>query len=34
IDLSYDHRAINGADAAKFCKHYATVIADPRQLMI
>ncbi|MBM1220764.1 2-oxo acid dehydrogenase subunit E2, partial [Ponticoccus sp. SC2-23] len=34
IDLSYDHRAINGADAAKFCKHYATVIKEPRGLII
>lgn len=34
LSLSYDHRAINGADAARFCVHYAGLIADPRGLMI
>ena len=34
LNLSYDHRAINGADAARFCAHYAGLIADPRRLMI
>lgn len=34
LDLSYDHRVINGADAARFLSHYADLIADPRNLMI
>jgi pyruvate/2-oxoglutarate dehydrogenase complex dihydrolipoamide acyltransferase (E2) component len=34
IDLSYDHRALNGADAARFVTHYAHLIADPRRLLI
>ncbi len=34
IDLSYDHRVLNGADAARFVTHYARLIADPRRLMI
>lgn len=34
LDLSYDHRVINGADAARFLVHYAGLLADPRRLMI
>jgi pyruvate/2-oxoglutarate dehydrogenase complex dihydrolipoamide acyltransferase (E2) component len=34
LDLSYDHRVINGADAARFLARYATLIADPRRLLI
>jgi len=34
LDLSYDHRVINGADAARFMAHYCTLIADPRHMMI
>jgi pyruvate dehydrogenase E2 component (dihydrolipoamide acetyltransferase) len=34
LDLSYDHRVINGADAARFLSHYADLITDPRNLMI
>jgi pyruvate dehydrogenase E2 component (dihydrolipoamide acetyltransferase) len=34
LDLSYDHRALNGADAARFLTHYASLIADPRRLLI
>jgi pyruvate/2-oxoglutarate dehydrogenase complex dihydrolipoamide acyltransferase (E2) component len=34
LDLSYDHRVINGADAARFLKHYADLLADPRRLLI
>ncbi|MFN3147362.1 MAG: 2-oxo acid dehydrogenase subunit E2 [Paracoccaceae bacterium] len=34
LDLSYDHRVINGADAARFLVHYARLLADPRRLMI
>ncbi len=34
LDLSYDHRVINGADAARFMAHYVGLIADPRNLLI
>lgn len=34
LDLSYDHRVINGADAARFCARYAALIAEPRRIMI
>jgi pyruvate dehydrogenase E2 component (dihydrolipoamide acetyltransferase) len=33
LDLSYDHRVINGADAARFLAHYARLIADPRRML-
>ena len=34
LDLSYDHRVINGADAARFLANYANIIAEPRMMMI
>ena len=34
LDLSYDHRVINGADAARFLAHYARLLADPRRLLL
>lgn len=34
LDLSYDHRVINGADAARFVVHFAGLIADPRRLVL
>jgi pyruvate dehydrogenase E2 component (dihydrolipoamide acetyltransferase) len=34
LDLSYDHRVINGADAARFLSHYAKLIGDPRFLLL
>jgi pyruvate dehydrogenase E2 component (dihydrolipoamide acetyltransferase) len=34
LDLSYDHRVINGADAARFLAHYAGLIGDPRNMLI
>ncbi len=34
LDLSYDHRVINGADAARFTAHLAGLLADPRRMMI
>lgn len=34
LDLSYDHRVINGADAARFLAHYAGLIGDPRKMLI
>ncbi|AMM85953.1 2-oxo acid dehydrogenase subunit E2 [Martelella sp. AD-3] len=33
LDLSYDHRVINGADAARFLCHYARLLADPRRML-
>jgi len=33
LSLSYDHRIINGADAAKFCVRLAEVLADPEALV-
>jgi pyruvate dehydrogenase E2 component (dihydrolipoamide acetyltransferase) len=34
LDLSYDHRVINGADAARFLSHYAGLISDPRRMLV
>ena len=34
LNLSYDHRAINGADAAKFCACYKSLLEDPRKMLI
>jgi len=34
LDLSYDHRVVNGADAARFLLRYTNLLADPRRLMI
>jgi pyruvate/2-oxoglutarate dehydrogenase complex dihydrolipoamide acyltransferase (E2) component len=34
LDLSYDHRVTNGAEAARFVTHLAGLIADPRRIMI
>ena len=34
LDLSYDHRVINGADAARFLARYAALVADPRHMLI
>lgn len=33
ISLSYDHRVINGADAARFCRYYAEQLSNPDQLI-
>ncbi len=32
LSLSYDHRVINGADAARFCRHIASSLAAPETL--
>jgi pyruvate dehydrogenase E2 component (dihydrolipoamide acetyltransferase) len=32
LSLSYDHRVINGADAARFLRHLDDVLAKPEQL--
>lgn len=29
LDLSYDHRAFNGADAARFLSYYAGLLKEP-----
>jgi pyruvate dehydrogenase E2 component (dihydrolipoamide acetyltransferase) len=34
LDLSYDHRVINGADAARFLSHYSSLITDPRRMLL
>jgi pyruvate dehydrogenase E2 component (dihydrolipoamide acetyltransferase) len=34
LDLSYDHRVINGAEAARFATHLAGLLSDPRRMMI
>ena len=34
MDLSYDHRVINGAEAARFVSHHAALIAGPHGLLI
>ena len=34
LDLSYDHRVINGADAARFVTYLAGLIDDPRRMMV
>jgi pyruvate dehydrogenase E2 component (dihydrolipoamide acetyltransferase) len=33
LSLSYDHRAINGADAARFARHVASLLEDPLRLL-
>ncbi|TDL77710.1 dihydrolipoamide acetyltransferase [Palleronia sediminis] len=34
LDLSYDHRVLNGADAARFLARYAEILGDPRHLLL
>jgi len=34
LDLSYDHRVINGAAAARFLARFAALIEDPRRLVL
>lgn len=34
VDLSYDHRVVDGADAARFVAHYCKTIGDVRRLLI
>ncbi len=33
LSLSYDHRVINGADAARFCRFYASQLEHPERLI-
>lgn len=34
LDLSYDHRVINGADAARFLAYLGSVLAEPRHMLV
>jgi len=34
LSLSYDHRAIDGADGARFCAYLAKAFADMRRLAL
>jgi len=34
LSLSYDHRVIDGAEAARFTRHIAAVLADVRRLTV
>lgn len=34
LDLSYDHRVINGAEAARFLARFAGLIQDPRRMVL
>jgi pyruvate/2-oxoglutarate dehydrogenase complex dihydrolipoamide acyltransferase (E2) component len=34
LDLSYDHRVINGADAARFMARYTRLLGDPRRMVL
>ncbi len=34
VDLSYDHRVINGADAARFSARYSSLLSDPRRMIV
>ena len=34
LSLSYDHRVIDGALAARFCRHLATILEDVRRLVL
>jgi pyruvate dehydrogenase E2 component (dihydrolipoamide acetyltransferase) len=34
LSLSYDHRVIDGAAAARFCAHLAGVLADLRRVLL
>ena len=34
VSLSYDHRVIDGAEAARFCRHLGLLLADVRRLLL
>ena len=34
VCLSYDHRVIDGAEAARFCRHLCLILADVRRLLL
>ena len=33
LSLSYDHRVINGVEAARFTRYFAQVLAEPQRLL-
>ena len=34
LHLTYDHRVVNGADAARFLSHHAKLLSEPRRLLL
>jgi pyruvate dehydrogenase E2 component (dihydrolipoamide acetyltransferase) len=34
LSLSYDHRVIDGAAAARFTAHLAQLLSDPRRMLL
>lgn len=34
LSLSYDHRVIDGAEAARFCRHLGTLLTDIRRILL
>ena len=34
LDLTYDHRVVDGADAARFMAHYVREVSDIRRLLL
>jgi pyruvate dehydrogenase E2 component (dihydrolipoamide acetyltransferase) len=34
LDMSYDHRVVDGAEAARFMAHYCKTISDIRRLLL
>jgi pyruvate/2-oxoglutarate dehydrogenase complex dihydrolipoamide acyltransferase (E2) component len=34
LDLTYDHRVLNGADAARFLARYRAIFAAPEELLL
>lgn len=34
VDLTYDHRVLNGAEAARFLSHFAGLLAEPRKMLL
>lgn len=34
LDLTYDHRVINGADAARFMQYFCSLLDEPKRLLI
>jgi pyruvate dehydrogenase E2 component (dihydrolipoamide acetyltransferase) len=34
LSLSYDHRVIDGAEAARFVSHFCQLISDIRRLLL
>ena len=34
LDLTYDHRVINGAEAARFLRRFCDLLSDPRGIMV